>query len=57
MRTVVPENFDEIWNASSPLGRIGQADDQALAICFLLSQASDWVTGQTLHVNGGGFMS
>ncbi len=36
-----------------PLGRFGQPDDIANAILFLCSPLADYVTGQTLHVNGG----
>lgn len=36
-----------------PLGRIGQPDDQAAAIAWLLSHESSWVTGQVLGVDGG----
>ncbi len=36
-----------------PLGRIGQPDDVAGAVVYLASDAAAWVTGATLHVNGG----
>jgi len=36
-----------------PLGRIGRAEDQAAAICWLLSDESAWITGQVLGVDGG----
>lgn len=36
-----------------PLGRIGEARDIASAILFLLGKESSWITGQTLHVDGG----
>ena len=35
------------------LGQVGEARDVAGAILFFLSEGSGWVTGQTLHVNGG----
>jgi 3-oxoacyl-[acyl-carrier protein] reductase len=37
-----------------PLGRLGQVGDVADACLFLVSEDSAWLTGQTLHVNGGG---
>jgi 3-oxoacyl-[acyl-carrier protein] reductase len=40
-----------------PLGRIGQPDDVAGAVVYLASDAAAWVTGATLHVNGGMAMS
>jgi NAD(P)-dependent dehydrogenase (short-subunit alcohol dehydrogenase family) len=39
-----------------PLGRFGQPDDVASLVCFLLSERGSWITGQTLHVNGGSLM-
>ncbi len=39
-----------------PLGRLAQADDVVGPILFFLSDAARYVTGQTLHVNGGGLM-
>jgi NAD(P)-dependent dehydrogenase (short-subunit alcohol dehydrogenase family) len=39
--------------AMHPLGRIGEPEDVARAICWLLDPAQDWVTGQVLGVDGG----
>ena len=36
-----------------PLGRVGQPQDAAQASMFLLSDASSWMTGQVLHLDGG----
>ena len=36
-----------------PLGRLGQPEDIAGAVVYLASDAAAWVTGSTLHVNGG----
>lgn len=36
-----------------PLGRLGRAEDQAAAICWLLGEESAWVTGQVIGVDGG----
>ena len=40
--------------ARTPLGRLGEAEDMARAILFLLSPAASFVNGQTLVVDGGG---
>jgi 3-oxoacyl-[acyl-carrier protein] reductase len=40
-----------------PLGRIGQPEDVCGAVAFLASDAAAWITGATLHVNGGMAMS
>jgi 3-oxoacyl-[acyl-carrier protein] reductase len=39
--------------ASIPLGRLGQPPDVAAAVAYLASDEAAWVTGATLHVNGG----
>ena len=41
---------------SVPLGRLGRVEDIAAAVAFLCSPGADYVTGATLHVNGGMFM-
>lgn len=40
-----------------PLGRSGDAQEVANAVAFLLSDAASYITGQTLHVNGGMYLS
>jgi NAD(P)-dependent dehydrogenase (short-subunit alcohol dehydrogenase family) len=42
--------------AQLPLGRIGQPDDIAEVVAFLLSSASRYMTGQSIAVNGGAIM-
>jgi 3-oxoacyl-[acyl-carrier protein] reductase len=39
-----------------PLGRLGRVDDVAQAVLFLASPQAAYVTGSTLHVNGGMYM-
>ncbi|HEX5629052.1 MAG TPA: SDR family oxidoreductase, partial [Usitatibacteraceae bacterium] len=39
-----------------PLGRLGRVEDIAAAVAFLCSPGAAYVTGATLHVNGGMFM-
>ncbi|MBZ0071316.1 MAG: 3-oxoacyl-ACP reductase FabG [Gammaproteobacteria bacterium] len=40
-----------------PLGRLGTAQDIAHAVAFLASDAATYVTGETLHINGGMYMA
>jgi 3-oxoacyl-[acyl-carrier protein] reductase len=39
-----------------PLGRLGAPDDVAAAVLYLASEGAGYVTGSTLHVNGGMYM-
>jgi 3-oxoacyl-[acyl-carrier protein] reductase len=43
----------EKLNAAIPMGRMGSAEDIAAAVVYLASEQASYVTGQTLHVNGG----
>ena len=42
---------------SIPLGRMAQPDEIAQAAVFLASDQAGFVTGQTLHVNGGSYLA
>jgi 3-oxoacyl-[acyl-carrier protein] reductase len=44
-------------NAQIPLGRLGQPADVAAAVAFLCSADGAYITGETLHVNGGMYMA
>jgi 3-oxoacyl-[acyl-carrier protein] reductase len=44
-------------SAQIPLGRLGQPADIAAAVAFLCSADAAYITGETLHVNGGMYMS
>jgi 3-oxoacyl-[acyl-carrier protein] reductase len=39
-----------------PLGRFGRAEDVAAAVAFLASSRAEYITGSTIHVNGGMYM-
>ena len=38
----------------TPLGRFGEPEELAAAICFLAADEASYITGQTLYVAGGG---
>ena len=56
MTRVLPEDQREAMLAQIPLGRLGEGDDIANAVVFLASGAGSYITGETLHVNGGMLM-
>ena len=53
MTAVLPEKVKEDMIHSIPLGRMGQAEDVAHAVCFLVSDEAAYITGQVLTVEGG----
>ena len=53
MTESLPEAIREKFVASIPLGKIGAPDDVAAACVYLAAPAGEWITGQTLAVNGG----
>jgi 3-oxoacyl-[acyl-carrier protein] reductase len=56
MTRALPEAQRDALLAHIPLGRLGQVDDIAAAVAFLASPQAGYVTGTTLHVNGGMYM-
>ncbi len=48
-------DYAKTWAAVTPLGRVGQPRDVARAVVFLAGGAADFITGQTLFVDGGLF--
>ena len=52
----LPETQRDAMLAQVPLGRLGEGRDIAAAVVFLASAAGGYVTGETLHVNGGMLM-
>lgn len=53
MTDVLPEAQKESLLKSIPAGRLGEGADIAAAVAYLASNEASYVTGQTLHVNGG----
>jgi 3-oxoacyl-[acyl-carrier protein] reductase len=57
MTKALPEAQRSALLGQIPLGRLGQVDDVAAAVVFLASPGAAYVTGTTLHVNGGMYMN
>ncbi len=53
MTRAMPEAAREGLLAHVPLGRFGRPEEVAAAVVFLASEAAGYVTGSTIHVNGG----
>jgi 3-oxoacyl-[acyl-carrier protein] reductase len=53
LRSVAPPGADERFGYTVPLGRAGHVDEMAGAAVFLAGELSSYVTGQTIHVDGG----
>ena len=57
MTRALPEAAREVLLKQIPLGRLGSPEDIAHAVAFLASPQAAYITGATLHVNGGMFMN
>ena len=56
MTAALPEGAREAMMKNIPMGRAATPEEIASVICFLASDAAAYVTGQTVHVNGGMLM-
>ena len=57
MTDKIDEKFKEVIISKIPSARLGEPDDIANAVLFLSSEQSDYINGETLHVNGGMYMA
>jgi 3-oxoacyl-[acyl-carrier protein] reductase len=57
MTRALSEGQRTTLNGQIPLGRLGQPADVAAAVSFLASPEAAYITGETLHVNGGMYMA
>ena len=53
MTDKIDEKFKESIISKIPSGRLGKPEDIANAVVFLVSSESDYINGETIHVNGG----
>ena len=57
MTDKIDEKFKEAIISKIPSGRLGEAEDIANSVLFLISNQSDYINGETIHVNGGMYMA
>ena len=57
MTNALNEEQKEVIFEKIPMQKLGTVDDIAAAVLFLASDAAGYITGQTLHVNGGLYMN
>ena len=57
MTDKIDEKFKEIIISKIPSARLGEPEDIANAVLFLSSDQSNYINGETLHVNGGMYMA
>ena len=57
MTDKINEDFKKTLIAKIPSGDLGKGEDVANCSAFLASEMSDYITGETIHVNGGMYMS
>ena len=57
MTDKLDDKFKEVIISKIPSARLGDPDDIANAVLFLCSNQSDYINGETLHVNGGMYMA
>ena len=57
MTDKISDNFKSSIEEKISLGRFGTPEDVANVVSFLSSKLSDYITGETIHVNGGMYFS
>jgi 3-oxoacyl-[acyl-carrier protein] reductase len=57
MTKVLPEEQKQMLLSKIPLGRLGKPEEIAAVVAFLASDAGGYISGETIHVNGGMYMA
>ena len=57
MTDKIDDKFKELIVSKIPSGRLGEPEDVANAVLFLASDQSNYINGETIHVNGGMYMA
>ena len=56
MTDKIDENFKAILTARIPMNKLGTGDDVSNTVAFISSDEASYITGETIHVNGGMYM-
>jgi len=57
MTNKISEDYKSVLKSKIPLEKFGSPNDVANTVLFLCSDLSDYITGETIHVNGGMYFS
>ncbi len=57
MTEALPQEQRTMLLARVPIGRLGEAEEVAAVVCFLASEHAGYITGETIHINGGMYMN
>ncbi len=57
MTSKIPEKIKTILLSKIPMGKMGSGDDVSNCVAFLSSDEAAYITGETIHVNGGMYMA
>jgi 3-oxoacyl-[acyl-carrier protein] reductase len=57
MTSVLPDSVQEELLKRIPMKKLGKPEDIAAAVLFLASDMAAYITGETIHVNGGMYMA
>ena len=57
MTNNLPEKVKDQLTSRIPMARLGNGDDVSNCVAFLSSETTSYVTGETIHVNGGMYMA
>ena len=57
MTDQINDEFKKVLISKIPSGKLGSGKDVSNCVAFLASDMSDYINGETIHVNGGMYMS
>ena len=57
MTEKINESIKEVLLSRIPMNKLGNGEDVSNTVAFLASDSASYITGETLHVNGGMYMA